>query len=258
LRDAILAENPIEPIHQFQIHDIIPLGDVGGIHFGFTNSALLMVISVAAVTALMLVPTTGRRLVPTRMQLIAEQLYTFVADMIDASAGHEAMRFFPLVFSLFTFILFSNWLGLLPFSFTVASHVIVTAALAVLVFLIVLIYGLMRNGLGFFKLFVPSGIPWFVIWLVVPIEIVSFLSRPISHSLRLWGNMLAGHIVLKVFGGMVVGLASIGVFGSIIAILPLSMAVALTALELLVGALQAFVFAVLTCVYLHDAYHPAH
>ena len=253
-----MAENPIEPIHQFQIHDLVPFGNVGGVHFGFTNSALLMAISVAAICTLMLVPTAGRRLVPTRLQLLAERLFTFVGDMVDSSAGHEAMKFFPLVFSLFTFILFSNWLGLLPFSFTVASHVIVTGCLAVLVFLIVLIYGLMRNGVGFFKLFVPSGIPWFVIWLVVPIEIVSFLSRPISHSLRLWGNMLAGHIVLKVFGGMVVGLASIGLLGDIVAILPLGMAVALTALELLVGALQAFVFAVLTCVYLHDAYHPAH
>jgi len=253
-----LAENPIEPIHQFQIHDIFPLGDVGGVHFGFTNSSLLMVLTVAAISALMLVPTAQRRLVPTRMQLMAEQLFSFVVDMVDSSAGHEAMKFFPLVFSLFTFILFSNWLGLLPYSFTVASHVIITATLAVLVFLTVLVYGLMRNGLKFFKLFVPSGIPWFVIWLVVPIEIVSFLSRPISHSLRLWGNMLAGHIVLKVFGGMVVGLASIGALGAIAAVLPLGMAVALTALELLVGALQAFVFAVLTCVYLHDAFHPAH
>ncbi|HVX80002.1 MAG: F0F1 ATP synthase subunit A [Devosia sp.] len=253
-----MAENPIEPIHQFRIRDIVPFGDVGGIHFGFTNSALLMVVSVVAVIALMLLPTAQRRLVPTRMQLISEQLFTFVADMIDASAGHEAMRFFPLVFSLFTFVLFSNWLGLLPYSFTVASQVIVTATLAVLVFLTVLIFGLMRNGLTFFRLFVPSGIPWFVIWLVVPIEIVSFISRPVSHSLRLWGNMLAGHIVLSVFGGMVVGLASLGVFGAIAAVLPLGMAVALTALELLVGALQAFVFAVLTCVYLHDAYHPVH
>jgi F-type H+-transporting ATPase subunit a len=253
-----LAENPIEPIHQFQIHDLVPLGNVGGVNFAFTNSALLMVATVVVISALMLLPTAAQRLVPTRMQLVAEQLYTFVVDMVDSSAGHEAMKFFPLVFSLFTFVLVSNWLGLLPYSFTVTSHVIITAALAVLVFLTVLIYGIVRNGVGFLKLFVPSGIPWFVIWLVVPIEIVSFLSRPVSHSLRLWGNMLAGHIVLKVFGGMVVGLASVGALGAIAAVLPLGMAVALTALELLVGALQAFVFAVLTCVYLHDAFHPGH
>jgi F-type H+-transporting ATPase subunit a len=253
-----LAENPIEPIHQFRIYDLVPFGNIGGVHFGFTNSALLMVISVVAVSALMLIPTAGQRLVPTRFQMLAEQLFTFVSDMVDSNAGHEAMRFFPLVFSLFTFVLFSNWLGLIPYSFTVASQVIVTATLAIMVFLTVLIYGIARNGFGFFKLFVPKGIPWFVIWIVVPIEIVSFLSRPLSHSLRLWGNMLAGHIVLSVFGGMVVGLLSIGVLGGIVAILPLGMAVALLALELLVGFLQAFVFAVLTCVYLHDAYHPAH
>ena len=253
-----MAEKPIEPIHQFQIHDYVPFGDIGGAHFAFTNSALLMVITVLVVSGILLIPTAAQRLVPTRGQLIAEQLFGFVRDMVESTAGHDAMKFFPLVFTLFTFILVSNWLGMLPYSFTVASHIIVTACLAVLVFLIVVIYGFARNGLKFFKLFVPSGIPWFIIWLVVPIEIISFLSRPVSHSLRLWGNMLAGHIVLKVFGGMVVGLASVGALGAIAAILPLGMAVALTGLEVLVGGLQAFVFAVLTCVYLHDAIHPGH
>ena len=183
-----MAENPIEPIHQFQIHDLVPFGNIGGVHFGFTNSALLMVISVVAVSALMLIPTASQRLVPTRMQVIAEQMFTFVSDMVNSNAGHEAMRFFPLVFSLFAFVLFSNWLGLLPYSFTVASQVIVTATLAILVFLIVLIYGLIRNGFGFFKLFAPSGIPLWILPLVVLIEIVSFISRPLSHSLRLWGQ----------------------------------------------------------------------
>ena len=253
-----LSEKPIEPIHQFQIHDIIPLGNIGGAHIAFTNSALLMVATVLVVSGILLVPTAAQRLVPTRGQLIAEQLFTFVSDMVKSTAGHDAMKFFPLVFTLFMFILASNWLGLLPYSFTVASHLIVTVCLALLVFLTVVIYGFARNGLKFFKLFVPSGIPWFIIWLVVPIEIISFLSRPVSHSLRLWGNMLAGHIVLKVFGGMVVGLASVGALGAIAAILPLGMAVALTGLEVLVGGLQAFVFAVLTCVYLHDAIHPGH
>lgn len=253
-----MAENPIEPIHQFQVRDIVPFGDVGGVHFGFTNSGLLMVATVIVISAIMLVPTAQRRLVPTRLQLVAEQFYSFVVDMIEASTGHEAMRFFPLIFSLFSFLLISNWLGLLPYSFTVASQVIVTSLLAALVFLTVLIYGLLRNGLGFFKLFVPSGIPWYVIWLVVPIEFISFLSRPVSHSMRLWGNMLAGHIVLAVFGGMIVGLSTIGFLGWLTAVLPLGMAVALLSLELLVGALQAFVFAVLACVYLHDAFHPAH
>jgi len=253
-----LSEKPIEPIHQFQIHDIISFGNIGGAHIAFTNSALLMVATVVVVSGILLVPTAAQRLVPTRGQLIAEQMFSFVSDMVKSTAGHDAMKFFPLVFTLFTFILASNWLGLLPYSFTVASHLIVTVCLALLVFLTVVIYGFARNGLKFFKLFVPSGIPWFIIWLVVPIEVISFLSRPMSHSLRLWGNMLAGHIVLKVFGGMVVGLASVGALGVIAAVLPLGMAVALTGLEVLVGGLQAFVFAVLTCVYLHDAIHPGH
>jgi len=253
-----LAEKPIEPIHQFQIHDIFPLGNAGNLHFAFTNSALLMVITVVVVSAILLVPTGARRLVPTRGQLIAEQLFNFVRDMVESTAGHDAMRFFPLVFTLFMFILASNWLGLLPYSFTVSSQLVITVCLALLVFLTVVIYGLAKNGFGFFKLFVPSGIPAVVLIIVVPIEIISFLSRPLSHSLRLWGNMLAGHIVLSVFGGMIVGLSSIGVLGAIAGILPLGMAVALTALEVLVGGLQAFVFAVLTCVYLHDAIHPGH
>lgn len=253
-----MAEKAIEPIHQFQIHDIVPFGDIGGMHFGFTNSALLMVITVAIIVALLLMPTGARRLVPTRMQLVAEMSYDFVANMVTDSAGHDGMKFLPLVFALFMFLLVGNLVGLMPYSFTVASQVIITSCLAVLVFLTVFIYGFMRNGLRFLKIFVPSGIPWYVMWLVVPIEIISFFSRPVSHSLRLWGNMLAGHIVLKVFGGMVVALASIGVLGNIAAILPLVMAVALTPLEFLVAALQAFVFAVLTCVYLHDALHPGH
>lgn len=253
-----MAENPIEPIHQFQIHDIVPFGEIGGIHFGFTNAALLMVATVVVVSLIMLAPTSGRRLVPTRMQLVAEQIYDFTVNMIESSAGTEALRFFPLIFSLFMFLLISNWLGMLPYSLTTASEVIVPVLLAVMVFLTVLIYGVIRNGWRFLKLFVPSGIPTVVLILVTPIEIISFLSRPVSHSLRLWGNMLAGHIVLAVFGGMVVGLSSLGVLGWIAGILPFGMAVVLLALELLVGALQAFVFAILTCVYLHDAYHPSH
>jgi F-type H+-transporting ATPase subunit a len=253
-----LAEKPIEPIHQFQIHDIFPLGNIGGLHFGFTNSALLMVATVVVAAFVLLAPTGARRLVPTRGQLLAEQLFTFVSDMVESSAGHDAMRFLPFVFSLFLFVLVSNWLGMLPYSFTVASQLIVTVCLALLVFFTVIIYGFIRNGLSFLKVFMPSGIPWYVVWVVVPIEFISFLSRPLSHSLRLWGNMLAGHIVLKSFGGMVVALSSIGALGAIGSIAPLAMAVALTGLEVLVGGLQAFVFAVLTCVYLHDAMHPGH
>lgn len=253
-----MADKPIEPIHQFQIHDLLPFGNVGNLHFGFTNSALLMVLTVVVAALVLLAPTGARRLVPTRGQLLAEQLFTFVSDMVESSAGHDAMRFLPLVFTLFMFVLVSNWLGMLPYSFTVASQLIITVCLALLVFFTVIIYGFIRNGLAFFRVFMPSGIPWYVVWVVVPIEFISFLSRPLSHSLRLWGNMLAGHIVLKSFGGMVVALSSLGALGAIGSIAPLAMAVALTGLEVLVGGLQAFVFAVLTCVYLHDAMHPGH
>jgi F-type H+-transporting ATPase subunit a len=168
------------------------------------------------------------------------------------------MRFFPLVFSLFMFILVVNLLGLLPYAFTVTSHIIVTVALALLVFFTVIFYGLYKHGLHFFRLFVPSGIPWPVLLLVTPIEILSFLSRPVSHSVRLFANMLAGHITLKVFAGFVTMLGAAGIQGWAGAVLPLGLTIALTALELLVAVLQAYVFAILTCIYLNDALHPGH
>jgi F-type H+-transporting ATPase subunit a len=249
--------NPIEPIHQFQITEYFPLADIGGAHFGFTNSALFMIITVGLLFAFLVLTTNRRAIVPGRWQLMAEMSYEFTANMVRQSAGTDGMKFLPFVFTLFMFILFANLLGMFPYFLTVTSHLIITAAMALLVFAVVIGYGVWKNGLGFFKLFVPSGIPWYVIWLVVPIEFISFLSRPVSHSLRLWGNILAGHIVLKVFGGMVAALLGAGAWG-IIAIFPFGMAVALTGLEFLVAALQAFVFAVLTCVYLHDAIHPGH
>ncbi|MCB9993308.1 MAG: F0F1 ATP synthase subunit A [Hyphomicrobiaceae bacterium] len=259
-----MSEKAIEPIHQFNIVKYFTFGNFGGngsegsgMEIAFTNSALFMLLTLLAASAFLILSTRGRGLVPGRMQLMAEMVYEFVANMVRSSAGTEGMRFFPFVFTLFMFILVANFFGMVPYFFTVTSHIIVTAALAVLVFLVVVIYGFMRNGAKFLKLFVPPGIPWFIIWLVVPIEIISFLSRPLSHSLRLWGNMLAGHIVLKVFGGMVVALLGAGAWG-VVAILPFGMAVALTGLEFLVAALQAFVFAVLTCVYLNDAIHPGH
>lgn len=259
-----MAANPIEPIHQFNIVNYFPIGTLGGdgspgsgIEFAFTNSALFMLLTVLTVTLFMVMSTNGRGLVPTRAQLLAEMSYEFIANMVRSSAGTEGMKFFPLVFSLFMFILVANFFGMFPYFFTVTSHIIITAALAVLVFGVVIVYGFMRNGLKFLKMFVPSGIPWYILWLVVIIEVISFLSRPLSHSLRLFGNMLAGHIVLKVFGGMVVALLGAGAWG-FAAVLPFGMAVALTALEFLVAALQAFVFAVLTCVYLNDAIHPGH
>ena len=252
------AENPIEPIHQFQITDYFTFGTIGGTDISFTNSALFMVLTVVTISSFLIFSTRGRGLVPGRLQLVSEMLYEFIANMVRNSAGSEGMKFFPLVFSLFTFILVANLFGMFPYFFTVTSHIVITAALALIVFLTVVIYGFWRNGFKFLKLFVPSGIPWYVMWLVVPIEFISFLSRPLSHSLRLFGNILAGHIVLKVFGGMIVALGSLGFLGSIGAIAPLAMAVALTGLEFLVAGLQAFVFAVLTCVYLNDAIHPGH
>jgi F-type H+-transporting ATPase subunit a len=185
--------------------------------------------------------------------------YEFVADMIKSTAGPDGMRFFPFVFTLFMFILVLNMLGMFPLGgFTVTSHIVVTAALALLVFFTVIIYGLWHNGLRFFKLFVPSGIPIYILPLIVLIEVMSFISRPISHSVRLFANMLAGHITLKVFAGFVIMLGAMGIGGWIGAILPLALTVALTALELLVAFLQAYVFAILTCIYLNDAVHPGH
>jgi F-type H+-transporting ATPase subunit a len=249
--------NPIEPIHQFEITNILPLGNIGGAEIAFTNSALFMVLTVGAIGAFLLWTTNQRAIVPGRWQLLAEISYEFIANMVRQNAGQEGMMFFPLVFSLFMFILFANLWGMFPYFFTVTSHIVITAMMAVLVFVIVIGYGVMRNGAKFLKLFVPSGIPIYILPLVTLIEVISFLSRPLSHSLRLFGNILAGHIVLKVFGGMVVALLGAGLWAPL-AVLPFGMAVALTGLEFLVAFLQAFVFAVLTCVYLHDAIHPGH
>ena len=247
-----------DPIHQFEIKKIATLGHIGGQEIAFTNSALFMLIAVAGVSLLMIGATSRRALVPGRMQSVAELSYEFVADMLRSSAGNEGMKFFPLVFSLFMFILFANMIGLIPGTFTVTSHIVITVALALLVFSTVLIYGIYRNGPKFLKLFVPSGIPFYILPLIVLIEIMSFLSRPISHSVRLFANMLAGHITLKVFAGFVTMLGGMGFLGWIGAVLPLGLTVALTALEFLVAFLQAYVFAILTCIYINDAIHPGH
>jgi F-type H+-transporting ATPase subunit a len=249
----------IEPIHQFNIDNLFTIGHIGDQTIAFTNSSLYMLLSVAVISLLMIGGVAGRQLVPGRVQSMAELSYEFVANTIRSNAGAEGMKFFPLVFSLFMFILVSNMIGIIPYAFTVASHIIITATLALLVFFTVLVYGLYKNGLKFFKLFVPSGIPIYILPLVVLIEIISFLSRPISHSVRLFANMLAGHITLKVFAGFVALLGtSLGAIGWIGGILPLALTVALTALELLVAFLQAYVFAILTCIYINDAIHPGH
>ena len=247
-----------DPIHQFEIHNIATLGSIGGHEIAFTNSALFMAITVVGIWALLMGGSTRRAMVPGRLQSIAELSYEFVANTIESSAGKEGMKFFPLVFTLFMFILVANVIGLIPYTFTVTSHIIITAALALLVFLTVLVYGFYKNGLGFFRLFVPQGIPIYILPLIVFIEVLSFLSRPISHSVRLFANMLAGHITLKVFASFVTLLGGLGIFGIFGAALPLALVVALTALELLVAFLQAYVFAILTCIYLNDAIHPGH
>ncbi|HEX2655555.1 MAG TPA: F0F1 ATP synthase subunit A [Xanthobacteraceae bacterium] len=247
-----------DPIHQFEINKLFTIAKIGAHDIAFTNSALFMVIAVTGITAFLLLSTVGRALVPSRLQSVAEISYEFVANTLRSATGEEGMKFFPLVFSLFTFILVANVIGLLPYAFTVTSHIIITAALALLVFLTVIIAGLLKHGLHFFKLFVPSGIPIYILPLIVLIEVMSFLSRPISHSVRLFANMLAGHITLKVFAGFITMLGAFGFLGWLGAALPMVMIVALTSLELLVAFLQAYVFAILTCIYLNDALHPGH
>jgi F-type H+-transporting ATPase subunit a len=245
-----------DPIHQFEIHKIIPI-NIFGWDVSFTNSSLFMLVAVVLIVAFFMLSMRSRALVPGRLQSMAEVGYEFVAGMLRESTGHSGMKYFPLVFTLFMFIFTCNMLGMIPGFFTVTSHIVVTAALAALVFLTVLGLGFAKNGVRFFKLFVPSGVPILILPLVVLIEIISFLSRPISHSVRLFANMLAGHITLKVFGGFVVMLLGAGTFAAL-SPLPLLMAIALTALEVLVAFLQAYVFTMLTCMYLNDALHPGH
>jgi F-type H+-transporting ATPase subunit a len=246
-----------DPIHQFQIQKWIPL-ELGGYDISFTNSSAFMLATVVGASALMYFSTAGRNLIPGRLQSVSEMAYEFVANTLKDSAGTAGMKFFPLVFSLFMFVLTANLLGMFPYFFTVTSHLIVTVALALLVMCVVIVYGFYKHGFGFLKLFVPHGVPGVLVPLVVIIEIISFLSRPISLSIRLFANMLAGHITLKVFAGFVVTLSGLGVVGIGGAILPLIMTVALTGLEFLVAFLQAYVFTVLTCMYLNDAIHPGH
>ena len=246
-----------DPIQQFQIVKLVPI-EIGGMDVSFTNSSLFMVLTVAVASALLILSTSGRGLVPTRWQSIAELSYEFVASNLRSAAGNEGLRFFPLVFSLFMFVLIANLLGMFPFFFTVTSHIIVTFALAMLVILTVVVVGVYKHGFKFLGLFVPDGVPVLLVPLVTAIEVISFLSRPISLSVRLFANMLAGHITLKVFAGFVVSLSAFGFGGVLSSILPLIMAVGLTALEFLVAFLQAYVFTVLTCMYLNDALHPSH
>jgi F-type H+-transporting ATPase subunit a len=248
----------IDPIEQFHIEKLFTIGHIGSHEIAFTNSSAYMFGSVALISLLMIGGMAGRRMVPGRIQSVAELSYEFVATTIRSNAGKEGMKFFPLVFSIFMLLTVSNVLGVIPYGFTISSHIIVTAALALLVFFTVLIYGLYKNGLKFFKIFIPSGVPIFVMPIVVPIEILSFFLRPVSHSVRLFANMLAGHIALAVFASFIPMLAGLGIAGYLGAVLPLGMVIALTALELLVAFLQAYVFTILTVIYINDAIHPGH
>ena len=244
-----------DPTHQFLVNKIVPI-EIGGIDFSFTNASLFMVATVAAAAGFLYLTTSQRGLVPSRLQSVSEMSYEFIASMLREGAGSHGMKFFPFVFSLFMFVLTANLLGMVPYFFTVTSQIIVTFALALLVIGTVIFYGFYKHGFGFLKLFVPAGVPGALLPLVVSIEVISFLSRPISLSIRLFANMLAGHITLKVFAGFVTSLGALGAVGVAGAILPLLMTVALTGLEFLVSFLQAYVFAVLTCMYLNDAVHP--
>jgi F-type H+-transporting ATPase subunit a len=248
----------MDPIHQFQITKYFTIAQFGNTAIDFTNSALFMLVALVIISALTIGATASRALVPGRLQAVAEISYEFVATTLRSSAGTEGMKFFPLVFSIFMFVLVVNVMGIIPYGFTVTSHIIITVALALLVFFTVVIYGFWKNGLHFLKLFVPSGVPIYILPLVSAIEVLSFFSRPVSHSVRLFANMLAGHITLKVFGGFVVMLGAAGIAGWFGAAVPLAMIIVLTALELLVAFLQAYVFAILTCIYLNDAIHPGH
>lgn len=252
---ATEAGPAINPIEQFELSQVLSI-TIGGHDFSLTNSSLYMILAVVLSIGLMMAGARGTAGVPGRLQSLAEMAYEFVAGMVRSAAGEAGMRFFPLVFCLFLFILVCNLVELVPYSFTVTSHIIVTVALALVVFFTVVGIGIYENGLHFFKLFVPSGVPIYILPLVVLIEVISFLSRPLSHSVRLFANMLAGHITLNVFGGFVVMMLGAGVAVKALAILPFAMTIGLFALELLVAFLQAYVFTMLTCMYLNDALHP--
>jgi len=245
-----------DPIHQFEIKKLIPL-EVFGVDASFTNASLFMVIAVVLTAGFLIHAMRGGSLVPNRLQSIAEIGYEFVANMVREATGPEGMKYFPLVFTLFAFIFTCNMMGMIPGAFTVTSQLVVTGALALLVFVSVLTIGFLKNGIGFLKVFVPSGIPGWILPAVVLIEVISFLSRPISHSIRLFANMLAGHITLKVFGGFITMLIGTGTYAALMP-LPLIGAVGLTALEVLVAFLQAYIFTMLTCMYLNDALHAHH
>ena len=243
----------INPMEQFVVKPIVPL-HIGPYDVSFTNESLFMCIVVAAVTLFLTLTVSKNRLVPTRGQSMAEMSYEFVANMIHSTTGEDGLKFFPFVFSIFMFVFFSNFLGLIPGSFTVTSQIAVTFALTCLVMLTVVVVGFATHGVGFLKLFVPKA-PWYLIWFLVTIEVLSFLTRLVSLSVRLFANMLAGHTMLQIFAGFVILLGGAGGILKALAITPMFMIVFVCTLEMLVAFLQAYVFAVLTCIYLNEALH---
>lgn len=243
----------MNPMEQFAVKPIFHI-PVGHYDLAFTNQSISMLLVVGLATLFLTLAAANPQLVPGRLQSIAELGHEFVANMIRQAAGEDGMIFFPFVFALFVFVLFSNFFGLLPGIFTVTSQIAVTFALAIVVFLTVLVTGFGKHGIGFLRLFVPHA-PWYIVWLLIPIEFISFIIRPLTLSVRLFANMLAGHTMLKVFAGFVVMIGSASGFVALLSIGPMFMIVAVTALEMLVAFLQAFVFAILTCIYLNEALH---
>ena len=242
----------INPMHQFEVYRIGPEINLGTVNLSFTNASLFMTISAITILFLLFLGTKKKLLIPSKTQFITEMSYTFIAKMINDTAGSGAKSFFPFIFTLFMFVLFCNMIGMLPYSFTVTSHIIVTFMLAATIFIGVTIIGFIKHGIKYLELFVPKGVPKILLPLIIVIEIISYLSRPVSLSVRLFANMMAGHTMLKVFGGFVISLGLLGGW------LPLSFSVALTGLEILIAFLQAYVFAILTCIYLNDALNLHH
>jgi F-type H+-transporting ATPase subunit a len=244
-------------MEQFEVRPMFssaPLFHVGHYSVYFTNQAFWMIIVVLSLTVFLTFAVSERRLVPSRMQSLAELSYEFVADMINMAAGTDGLKFFPLIFSIFMFILFCNAFGLLPIAFTATSQIAITFALTAVVIITVIVTGFFKHGLGFFKLFTPDA-PVAILLFLAPLEFISFCARPMSLSMRLFANMLAGHTMLKVMAGFVVALGSAGGAYVFLAAAPEALIVGLTALEFLVAFLQAYVFAILTCIYLNEALH---
>lgn len=238
------------PVEQFKLNPLVPI-EIGGLDLSFTNSALFMALAVVGAGVFLTQSMRGRHLVPNRWQSMAELSYEFIANMVREQVGSDGRPYFPFIFALFMFILLGNMLGMVPYSYTFTSQIIVTFAMAITVFIGVTIIAIVKHGVHFLGFFFPSGAPIYMAPLLIPIEILSYLSRPISLSVRLFANMMAGHTMMKVFGGFVV---SLGVFG----VAPMAVLIALTGFEILVAVLQAYVFTILTCIYLRDALHLHH